>query len=370
MILKRNEVDACLTAAKSNNKALPRAWLLYGPNEGLARYYEQRVLAAALGYDSEGGIRRKSSLAGNHEGVVRVNLQALTKSGEKLRDMLCSPSLFGGKKIVLLEVSGADKFDARAVFADCLEELSKDEESKNGDSILIVRGQALRKDAVLRKIFEEKATVFACYEERSSDVIPMIKAVLHKEQIEVEDHLLQAMGEILCADRMAAKQELEKVILYYGTGGKIDEQVWELLSEWRETRIGEILYDAFDGRSVNCARALGRLKVSQINGIVLVRSVVRHIQCLTSLAARSREDSAKLRSAIAGWRPFVLFHLRERLSSQVRRWNSRNLYRLLGDGIDCEKLIKRKPKLQWTLAERYVLGIAKRAEANNRRSKI
>ncbi len=347
MIIKRAELDASL--AGKGQTSLPNALLLYGANGGLARYYEQRVLTAHLAGDASEGK--------NIEGVVRTNLQSLTKGGDKLSDLLCSPSLFGGKRVVLLEVMEGERFDAKKIFENALEELAKGK----GSGSLIVRAAALRKDAALRKIFTEKATVFACYEESGADVIPMLREVLDREKILVEDSLLQDMAEVLSVDRMAALQELEKIVLYYGAGGKIDNEVWQLLSDWQGGKIGELLYDAFDGRSENCLSNLGKLKIAQVGGIVIIRSAMRHIQCLRTLRMASGGDSFKLRSAIASWRPFVLFHLRERLGGQVRRWEAASLLKLLGAGLDCEKLIKSRAPLQWLLTERYILGIAKRA---------
>ena len=357
MIIKRADLEARL--AKKSKASLPNALLLYGPNQGLARYYEQRILAAHLAEDP--------SVGKNIEGVVRTNLQALTKGGSKLSDLLCSPSLFGGKKIVLLEVMEGERFDAKKIFENCLEELAKNKgtEDKGAGSkdagSLIVRTAILRKDAALRKIFTEKATSFACYEESGTDVIPMLREVLDREKILVENSLLQDMAEVLAIDRMAALQELEKIALYYGAGGKIDSEVWQLLSDWHSGQIGELLYDAFDGRSENCLSNLDKLKIGQVSGIVIIRSAMRHIQCLRNLRQASRGNSIKLRSAIASWRPFVLFHLRERLSGQVRHWDAASLLKLLGGGLSCEKLIKSRASLQWLLTERYILGISKSA---------
>ena len=345
MIIKRAALEACL--AKKEKTSLPNALLLYGPNEGLSRYYEQRVLAAHLaGEASEGK---------NVEGVVRTNIQALTRGGRRLSDLLCSPSLFGGKQVVLLEVREGERFDAKKIFENCLEELAK---GKSAGS-LIVRTAMLRKDAALRKIFAEKATAFASYEESGEDVLPMLREVLDREKILVENSLLQDMAEVLSVDRMAALQELEKITLYYGTGGKIDIEVWQLLSDWHSGKIGELLYDAFDGYGENCLINLEKLRIAQVSGIVIIRSAMRHIQFLRNLRQASHGNSIKLRNAIASWRPFVLFHLRERLSGQVRRWNATSLLKLLGAGLDCEKLIKSRASLQWLLTERYILGISK-----------
>ena len=363
MILKRAALESCLSKCVSSDissgrSSLPRALLLYGPNEGCSRYYEQRVVRALAGGDGKGERAR----GGYSEDVVRLPLEALTKEskrgGKKLRDVLGSSSLFGGVRIVVVEAHGSERFDARAVFGDGLEALSK------GESFLVVRAGAIRKDSALCKLFEAGGATFACYEERGSDLVPMLRGLLDEGGVSADATMLDALGEALCRDRMAAEREMEKVVLYYGEGGRVDSAVWDLLGDWREARIGEVLYAAFDARSSECLRGLEGLRVAQVAGIALVRSVMRHIECLLRLDERSGGDGARLRGEIARWRPFVMFAYRDRLSAQVVRWGRdrgrRRLLRLLGEGLDCELRMKGVSGggLQWVLAERYVLSVS------------
>ena len=353
MILKRAALEACLSkCASSGRSSFPRALLLYGPNEGCSRYYERRVVEA-LSANERGG---EQGSEGSHEGIVRLPLESLTKGGKRLRDVLGSSSLFGGVRIVVVEARGSERFDARAVFGDGLEALSE------GESFLVVRAGAIRKDSALCKLFEAGGATFACYEERGSDILPMLRGLLEDGGVRADAEMLDALGEALCRDRMAAEREMEKVVLYYGEGGVVDSSVWDLLGDWREARIGEVLYAAFDGRVGECLRALEGVRVSQVAGIALVRSAMRHIECLMRLDERSGGDGARLRGEIARWRPFVMFAYRDRLGEQVRRWGRgrERLLRLLGEGLDCERRMKGVvgAGLQWILAERYVLSVS------------
>ncbi len=360
MILKRAALEACLSACKSRGRSsFPRALLLYGPNEGCSRYYEQRVVEALSKNEKEGEEISR-------EDIVRLGVGSLTKDGakggQKLRDVLGSSSLFGGLRIVVVEVRDGERVDARAVFGDGLETLS------NGESFLVVRAGGLRKDSPLCKLFAAGGATFACYEERGSDLVPMLRGFLEGGGVRADAMMLNALGEALCRDRMAAQREMEKVVLYYGEGGVVDSSVWDLLGDWKEARIGEVLYAAFDGRGIECLRGLEGLRTAQVAGIALVRSVMRHIECLMRLNERSDGDGVRLREEIARWRPFVMFAYRDRLGEQVRRWGGggggrEKLLRLLGDGLDCELRMKGVlgVGLQWVLAERYVLGVAQRA---------
>ncbi len=366
MILKRAALEACLSACRSKGRSsFPRALLLYGPNEGCSRYYEQRVVEVLSENkrEKEGEGEERS-----REDIVRLGVGSLTKGGKKLRDVLGSSSLFGGLRIVVVEIRDGEKVDARAVFGDALETLS------DGESFLVVRAGGLRKDSPLCKLFAAVGATFACYEERGSDLVPMLRGLLEGGGVRADAMMLNALGEALCRDRMAAQREMEKVVLYYGEGGVVDSSVWELLGDWKEARIGEVLYAAFDGRGDECLRGLEGLRTAQIAGIALVRSVMRHIECLMRLNERSGGDGGRLREEIARWRPFVMFAYRDRLGEQVRRWGREErgggggggrekLLRLLGEGLDCELRMKRVlgVGLQWVLAERYVLGVAQRA---------
>ena len=374
MILKRAALESCLSKCVSSGRSsFPRALLLYGPNEGCSRYYERRVVEALASSEGEGEQGRGTS----SEGVVRLALESLTKGGKKLRDVLGSASLFGGVRIVVVEAHGSERFDARSVFADGLEALAQKSSSQKSsskvspstssdESFLVVRAGAIRKDSALCKLFEAEGATFACYEERGSDIVPMLRGLLEEGGVRADEGMLAALGEALCRDRMAAQREIEKVVLYYGEGGVVDSSVWNVLGDWREARIGEVLYAAFDGESGACLRGLERLRVSQVAGIALVRSVMRHIECLMRLSERSGGDGARLRGEIARWRPFVMFAYRDRLGEQVRRWGGDKirggdrLLRLLGEGLDCERRMKgvMGAGLQWVLAERYVLGVS------------
>ena len=173
-----------------------RAVLFYGPNEGRVREHAQRVTQAIV--------------ADIHDPFRIANLTgaALKEDPALLGDEAAAIAMTGGRRVIRLSGAGDALLPAFLNFL----------QDPKGDSLIVMEAGALTKTSKLRKTFEDSplCAIAACYEDSAADLSAMVTDHLAQNGLRItsdaKDYLLQCLGE----DRMASRQELDKLVLYKG----------------------------------------------------------------------------------------------------------------------------------------------------------
>ncbi len=173
-----------------------RAVLFYGPNEGRVREHAQRVTQAIV--------------ADIHDPFRIANLTgaALKEDPALLADEAAAIAMTGGRRVIRLSGAGDALLPAFLNFL----------QDPKGDSLIVMEAGALTKTSKLRKTFEDSplCAIAACYEDSAADLSAMVTDHLAQNGLRItsdaKDYLLQCLGE----DRMASRQELDKLVLYKG----------------------------------------------------------------------------------------------------------------------------------------------------------
>lgn len=213
-----------------------RAVMFYGPNEG--RVHEYALQAARTVVSDLTDPFRVSSLTA----------AGLINDPASLADEAAALSMTGGRRVVRLQ--GAE--DAHT---DCFINFLED---PPGDSLIVVQAGALPKTSKLRKLFETnpRCAIAACYEESAADLDALVIDHLRRNGLsitsEAREYLLHFLGE----DRLAARQELDKLVLYKGVNAaartaiddfaRRDSKVIQAGIDTRDIHGANDSYDVFD----------------------------------------------------------------------------------------------------------------------------
>lgn len=179
----------------------PDSWkavLFHGSNGGLVRERAD-ACARAIVPDTHDAFR-----------VTDINGDALKRDPARLADEAAAISMFGGRRVVRVRETA----DALAsLFETFLA-------SETGDTLVVVEAGELSKTSALRKLFEgaKAAGSIECFDDRAEDTGRMIEEGLKGQGWKIEAEALAYLVDALGSDRRLMRTELEKLLLYLGTG--------------------------------------------------------------------------------------------------------------------------------------------------------
>ena len=179
----------------------PDSWkavLFHGSNGGLVRERAD-ACARAIVPDTHDAFR-----------VTDINGDALKRDPARLADEAAAISMFGGRRVVRVRETA----DALAsLFETFLA-------SETGDTLVVVEAGELSKTSALRKLFEgaKAAGSIECFDDRAEDTGRMIEEGLKGQGWQIEAEALAYLVDALGSDRRLMRTELEKLLLYLGTG--------------------------------------------------------------------------------------------------------------------------------------------------------
>ncbi|MFZ5931524.1 MAG: DNA polymerase III subunit delta [Pseudomonadota bacterium] len=189
-IIKGKAVDQLLTRPGPNFRAI----LFYGPNEGRVREYAVQIAKTVVA-DLSDPFR-----------ICQLSAADLKDDPARLADEAAAIAMTGGRRVIRARGIGDAQTDCFANFL----------EYPQGDSLIVVEAGELAKTSRLRKLFESHSlcAIVACYEDSGADLDALVTGHLRQHGLtinsEAKDYLLHCLGE----DRLATRQELDKLVLY------------------------------------------------------------------------------------------------------------------------------------------------------------
>ncbi len=189
-IIKGKAVDQLLTRPGPNFRAI----LFYGPNEGRVREYAVQIAKTVVA-DLSDPFR-----------ICQLSAADLKDDPARLADEAAAIAMTGGRRVIRMRGIGDAQTDCFANFL----------ENPQGDTLTVVEAGELAKTSRLRKLFESHSlcAIVACYEDSGADLDALVSGHLRQHGLtinsEAKDYLLHCLGE----DRLATRQELDKLVLY------------------------------------------------------------------------------------------------------------------------------------------------------------
>lgn len=325
-----------------------RVVLLHGEDAGLVRERAEALVAAVIGRDDPFRLAELPREAAARPGVLAGEMAAL--------------ALTGGRRVVRVR-------DA----VDGLAGAVKEALAGPGEALLVLEAGELPARAKLRALLEpaQGAAVIPCYRERGAELAGSIARLLREAGVTAEPAALDWLAARLGEDRMLLRREVEKLALYAGPGGRLNEEdVLACAGEGSALDLDEALIAATAGDIPAADRALDAAFSEGASPVMVLRAALRHVQRL-HLAALAMAAGQPAGQAMDALRPPVFFRLKPGFERALRLWPPHQLA-AAGDALlEAEKLSKSgsaaRPIPDRVVAQTAVLTLARQALARQRR---
>ncbi|HZF94852.1 MAG TPA: DNA polymerase III subunit delta [Allosphingosinicella sp.] len=317
-------------------------FLFYGPDEAGSQSLVKQ-LAAAMG-----------------AGAERVDLSGseLKNDPARLADEAASISLFGDARYIIVEPAGDEVLPA-------IEALT--EAPAAGNPVVLVAG-ALKPTSKLVKLAlaHPSAMALASYVPEGRDAERLVGEMARAEGLIVRPDLARRIAESCAGNRAIVEQELKKLALYVDAAPdaprELDHDAVDAVGAAAEEGDLTRLVDSVGSGNSDLLRAeLVRLKSEGIEGIPLIRAVLRRMTLLTRL--RSEVDAgSNVGSVMASPAAKAIFWKeKDAVASQLSRWRSELLAKSMGRLLEAERQVKSSGGLGPLAVDEELFAICRQA---------
>jgi DNA polymerase-3 subunit delta len=306
------KLDARRAAAVLADPSSTRAVLLHGDDAGLVRERAEALVRVVLGGAMDDPFR-----------MAELSREEAAKAGV-LAGEVAALAMTGGRRVVRLR-------DATDAHANAL----KDALATPGEALMVLEGGELPARSKLRVLAEAapEVAVIACYRERAEELAGSIGRLLKEQGVGADPGALAWLAGRLGEDRMLMRREVEKLALYVGPGGRVDEEAALACGpDGAALELDEALMAATAGDVAAADRALDAAFAEGTNPVQLLRAALRHVQRLHE-AALAGGDAGVLR-------PPVFFRHKAAFDRALRIWPAAALEAAGAALLEAEKRTK------------------------------
>ena len=306
------KLDARRAGAVLADPAGFRAVLLHGDDAGLARERAEALVRAVLGGRMDDPFR-----------LAELTREEAARPGA-LAGEAAALAMTGGRRVVRLR----EATDAHAAPL-------KEALATPGEALIVMEGGELAARSKLRAMAEAapEVAVIACYRERGEELAASLGRMLREEGVQADPAALAWLAARLGEDRMQTRREVEKLALYAGPGGRVDEEAALACGpEGAAADLDSALMAATAGDQAAADRALTAAFAEGANPVALLRAALRHVQRLHE-AAVAGGDAGVLR-------PPVFFRHKAAFDRALRLWSPAALEAAGAALLEAEKRAK------------------------------
>lgn len=313
--------------------------LVYGPDSGLMK---ERAAQIA-----------KSAVADLNDpfNAITMTVEHITADPARLPDEARAISMMGGRRLIRVEDAG-DKITP--VIKDYLA-------APDANALIVLEAGELGTKSSLRALCEKSpaAAAVPCYVEDERDISRLIRESVQAEKKQIESDAVAWLAVNISGDRMKARGEIEKLLLYKGadTGTITLEDARAACGEAGAQGLDDLVYSVGKRDAAAALRVLGQLWAEGTNFIVVLRSLQNHFRRLHITRARiDLGDSAE--TAMKSLSPPVFFKQEALFRAQAQSWNLKTLTTCLKRLHDLEAQCKQTGIPAETLCAQAVLGLS------------
>jgi DNA polymerase III subunit delta len=312
--------------------------LVYGPNTGLV-HERARTLAHAAIPDPTDSFQ-----------LVRLEGDELAADPARLADEANTIGLFGGKRALWIRAGSRN-------FAPAVQPLLA---APAPDSCIVIEAGDLAGRNPLRTAVEGSRNGMAlpCFADEPRDLAPLIDGMLREAGLSIARDARDAVIELVGADRMLTRREIEKLALYAGGQGTVTLADVEAVMADASALVSDAVIDAaFTGQIGALDAGVTRLFAEGEDAGVVAGSALRH--AMTLHRTRSAVDRGTgMDTAILQAR--IFFKRKAAFQRQLTLWSATALDGVITLLRDTQLQARRQPALGETQLARALLMIATR----------
>lgn len=335
--VKVGAVDRFVEAPPANALII----LVYGPDTGLA---DERARAI---------VGKLTDAAADPFATIVLDGGAMSSEPGRLADEMQTLSPFGGHRVV--HVRHGDKALVKPIEA--ILDMAPEK------ATAVIEAGDLKRDSPLRKLVEGRDRAFAlpCYADTDGGIGKLIDRELTARHITIDAAAREALSGLIGGDRLASRQELDKLALYVGDGGHVDLAAIEAIAADASALELDTLVDAVGLGDLRTADGtLGRLVAAGTAFPAIFGSLQRHFGHLR--AGRSALDAGRTaEAAVKSIRPPVFFRREGAIRRQVMRWPLDAIEQATDALLKADLETRRRADLADAIAARAILSLTARA---------
>ncbi len=289
MKLNANIIDTWLRNIPKNLQF----FLVYGPELGQIKLIADKLIKSFSSQETDLNV---SSIPFNK---LKDDLSLLT-------DEIASTSLFGGRKIIVLD-------DAPATLPKGMTDILK---SPRGNAIVIFLSEELKPTSSLRKNFETLGNCIsiACYKDDSTTMQKYIREYLTGKNAEFTADIPSLLAESLPANRLLVNSEIEKLLIYKeGDESPINSSdVVNVVTDGSEVSLDELCNSIALKDAKATQKCIQQLIQEDKNFVFVIRVLLKYFMRLYEIKA-SIEQGISVLDAVGRLRPPVFFKQKDNL---------------------------------------------------------
>jgi DNA polymerase-3 subunit delta len=240
-------------------------------------------------------------------------------------------------------------------------------------ALVVLEAGGLPTRSRLRSLLEAApdGAAIACYPEEGRALTETISAVLAAGGVGVDADALTWLSDQLGADRVATRQEVEKLALYAGPGGRVDlDAAMACVGDMAGLSLDDALFAATEGDVAMADRALELAAAEGATPVGIIRASLMHLQRLHRVRL-SMDDGRSAADAAKAARPPIFFRRVGAFTRALGLWSSASLTAAMAGLAEAERACKRTGAPDEVLSRSAVLTLARRAAAaRSRRATI
>jgi len=230
-------------------------------------------------------------------------------------------------------------------------------------ALVVLEGPGLATRSRLRSLLEAApdGAAIACYPEEGRALSETIRAALSEGGVTIDADAQSWLTDQLGADRVSTRQEVDKLALYVGPGGRVDlDAAIACVGDLAGLSLDDALFAATAGDVVLSDRALELAVAEGSTPVGTIRAALTHLQRLHRLRL-SVDEGLGVADAVKGARPPIFFRRVGAFTRALGLWSSNALVAAMAGLAEAERACKRTGAPDEVLARNAVLTLARRA---------
>lgn len=323
------------------------AYLFYGHDNGLAR---ERAKKIALHFTDQ----LEDPFAVSH-----LSGQDVVADKACLPDSLNALPAFGGLRLVMLSGLGTEMVDAVKIGFDSLHDKAR--------LVILARDVNTRHSLVKFCNQHPSCASIGCYQDDNRSLDNLIQEIFKRDHIQLDRDALSLLVSRLGSDRAISRQEIEKLALFAGTGGRLTEEDIDNAIGDSGAVVQELIEIAIlNGNVQQFEQLYSRSQQDGQPPISLLRQILLLFRNMLS-ARLTMETGQTSASTLSSFRPPLHFKIKPVVTTQLSKWTSDQLTEIINRLITTEIQMKTISAVApSTLIGQTLLGIVLRSRNLNR----